>query len=107
MPCLHTVAVSIASIKSRAQKPVIRIAAVKAASVETIIVETGAHLAGEREGAICRRGTVDRLHHKDAVRGRVGAGAVRTRDDVQKGVTDGLGRAVDSGRAAVDHELVG
>ena len=84
--------------EGRAEEPVVgTAAAVEAATEETIVEGAAAHLAGEREGAGRRRAAVDRLHHRDAIRHRLGAGAARI-GDAQEGIA---GRA-----AAVDDELV-
>ena len=83
--------------EARAEEPVVGTAAAEATTEEIIIEGAAAHLANERKGPGHRRAAVDRLHHRDAIRHRLGAGAARI-GDAQQRIT---GRAT-----AVDDKLV-
>ncbi len=60
--------------ETRAQEPVVRVAAVEATLKQTIVEGARAQLrVVKRKGAGCRRGTVDSIHHQDAVAGSLRA----------------------------------
>ena len=84
--------------EGRAQEPIVGTAAAEASTEEKIVEGAAARLAGEREGTGRRRAAVDRLHHRDAIRHRLGAGAAGI-GDAQEGTA---GRAATVG----DDELV-
>ena len=83
--------------EGRAEEPVVGTAAAEATPEEIIVEGATAHLASECEGTHRGRAAVGRLHHRNAIRHRLGAGAARI-GNAQEGIA---GRA-----AAVDDELV-